>query len=89
VAARVESVAEGNFLIARLTLDALEDGSFTVADLGKLSPGLTGFYSQLFSRRFPDLGAYARDYAPLLRALAAARGPLPFSILARCSDQPA
>src|SRR5205807_331001 len=79
----VDSLDEGNFLYARLALDALEDGTLPVGDLGRLAPGLTSFYDTLFKRRFPDIEAYDRDYAALFRALAVARGPLPFKLLQR------
>ena len=89
VARQIESRAEGNFLYACLVLDALADGSLAEADVGQLAPGLAAFYGADFSRRFPDLDAYADQYAALLRVLAAARGPLSFSLLARVSGEPA
>jgi hypothetical protein len=83
VALRIESLAEGNFLYARLALDALEEGILAVGDLGRLTPGLAVFYTEAFSRRFRDIERYERDYAPLLRALGAARAPLSFKLLQR------
>lgn len=83
VAATVETLAENNFLCARLALDALEDGTLAVADLSRLTPGLTVFYSALFARRFPDVTVYAVEYAALLKTLAAARGPMPLALLRR------
>lgn len=88
VALRIESLAEGNFLYARLALDALEEGILAVGDLGRLTPGLAVFYTEAFSRRFRDIESYERDYAPLLRALAAARAPLSFTLLQRICGEP-
>lgn len=73
---RIDQLANGNFLYARLVLNALEEGTLTSTDLGQLSPGVAQFYGSAFQRRFPQIGVYERDYAPLLRILASARAPL-------------
>jgi WD40 repeat protein len=87
VAARLEELAAGNFLYARLALDALAEGSLVPADLGKLTAGLADFYQLALSRRFPDRAAYLRDLAPMLRSLAVAQGPLPFALLVRVAGE--
>lgn len=89
VRARLEELADGNFLYARLALDALEDGTLAPSEVGRLSPGLASFYVGDFARRFPAETVYRRDYAPLLRALAAARAPLPFPLLCAAAGLPA
>ena len=78
---KVETLADGNFLYARLVLDDLETGVLKGEDLGALSSDLVDFYYKSFLRLFPDINDYERDYTPLLRALAAARGPLSFGLL--------
>ena len=81
VAAQLDALSEGNYLYARMALDALGDGSIRVGDLSRLSPGLTKFFYETFRKRFSDIEVYERTLAPLLRALLAARGPLPFNVL--------
>jgi WD40 repeat protein len=85
-AERLGELAAGNFLYARLALDALEEGALAVADLRHLTPGLAGFYGRAFRQRFPDVEAYSLSHAPLLRALAVARGPLSFALLREVMD---
>jgi hypothetical protein len=82
-AARLMELASGNFLYARHALDALGDGTLSLPSLGTLTPGLSAFYRTIFARLFPDMAVYDRDYGPLLRALAAARGPLPLAVFQR------
>jgi WD40 repeat protein len=81
LAARLNELAAGNFLYARLALDALEDGSLAPGDLGKLTTKFANFYALAFQKRFEDKEKYLERYAPLLRTLIAAQGPLPFDVL--------
>jgi stage II sporulation SpoE-like protein/TIR domain-containing protein/NACHT domain-containing protein len=81
--ARLDELAAGNFLYAAMALDALEEGAISAADLDALSPGLESFYAGAFRRRFSDREEYRSAYAPLLRALAAARTPVPVPVLGR------
>jgi len=81
VARKLEELAEGNFLYAKMTIDAMENGSLSVEELGRLSPGLAGYYAAAFRRLCPDAARYAHDYLPVLRALAVAFGPVPFRVL--------
>jgi len=83
VATRILHLAAGNYLYAQSTLEALEDGTFSVADLGRLSHGMADFYGKVFDKKFPDTDAYARDFLPILKALAVAMGPLPLDLLRR------
>ena len=81
LATRLEGLAEGNFLYAKMALDALEDKSLAPADLATLSPGLTDYYTKAFLRAFRDPERYAVEQAPILRCLAAAFAPVPFDLL--------
>jgi WD40 repeat protein len=83
IAQRLEQLAGGNFLYARLALDALEEGSLAAADLGRIAPGLAGFYADTFRQRFPDPDEFGHAYERLLIALVAAHGPLSFGLLQR------
>ena len=89
VANQLDALGEGNYLYARMALDALLDGSISANDLHRLSPGLTRFFYETFRKRFPDLEIFEHTLAPLLRALAAARGPLPFAVLQSLGAQAA
>ncbi len=87
ITARLEGLSEGNFLYGRLALDAMEEGSLGLADLGHLSVGLGDFYTGAFTREFPDTQAYYREIAPLVSALAVAHGPMPFGLLCRAAGE--
>jgi len=78
---KVEELSEGNFLYASLVLDALENGSLALADLGRLESGLSSYYSAIFVRLFRDTELYADEYAPILRVLSASCAPLPFEAI--------
>jgi len=78
---QLETLSAGNFLYAKMVLDALADGAMTAEDLRQLAPGLVRFFFEMFRRRFSDSDLFQRVYAPLLRALVAARSPLPFPLL--------
>lgn len=86
-AAQLSTLSDGNFLYARMALDAIEDGAIGVTELNRLSPGLAAFFFETFRKRFHDLDVYERSFGPLLRALAAARGPLPFDVLRGLSGE--
>lgn len=86
---KITALADGNFLYARLALEAVRDGTLSVGDLNCLSSGLSVFYRECFSRKLPDLARYAACEQPLLAALAVARGPLPFELLTQIANQPA
>jgi hypothetical protein len=83
VARQLDELAAGNFLYARLTLDAIESGELSPADVGEMVPGLRAFYTHAFGRRFPNKSAFEDEYAPLLQMLAAAQAPLSFALLCR------
>ena len=81
VSHRLADLAQGNFLYARMAVQALERGELAPDDLQWLSGGLEDFYARAFELRFPDAQDYERIAKPLLEVLAAARGPLPVAIL--------
>ncbi|HKG61314.1 MAG TPA: TIR domain-containing protein [Pyrinomonadaceae bacterium] len=87
-AERLPTLAQGNFLYARMALDALEEGTLTVEDLGFLSPGMSDFYVKAFSRLFPNEDDFEIDAQSILRVLSVAMGPLPFAIIDRVSRSP-
>jgi tetratricopeptide (TPR) repeat protein len=78
---QLEKLSAGNFLYAKMALDALADGAMTAEDISRLSTGLVQFFREMFRRRFPDSDFYQQAHAPLLRALVAARAPLSFPLL--------
>jgi sulfatase modifying factor 1 len=88
IAAQVERRAAGIFLQAELTLDDLADGTASVQKLIQVAPDQEFSFGDAFRRRFPDAGEYARQYAPILQALVAAREPLAFSVLRRATSLP-
>jgi hypothetical protein len=85
---QLEELADGNFLYARMMLDAIEEGNLSPADLGRMTPGLGEFYSTGFNRAFPDVEAYSRDYLPILKSLAVAVAPIPFVLLQGVTASP-
>ncbi len=64
-ATRLANLAAGNFLYARLAVEALNRGDLG-SDLAGLPPALAGLYSRFFQRSFPSEMAYA----PARRVLA-------------------
>ncbi len=83
--ARMADVSAGNFLFARMTLDALGDpdppSRLELDDIGKLPSNLGGLYHAMFRKRFPSVESYEREVLPLLECLVTARGPLPEGVL--------
>ncbi len=82
-AERLTHLAGGNFLIARMVLDALERGEIAAADLRELPGSLAGLYHRMFLLRFGETGRYGQDVRPVLDCLAAARGAVPEAVLDR------
>lgn len=72
---KVLARANGNFLVAVQTLDALEFGLFEADDLDALAPGLEPLYQEFFDRLYGRTGL---DFAParkLLQVIIAAQEP--------------
>ena len=86
---RLGELAAGNFLYAQLMLDSLEGGTMSPDDLGKLTTSLGSYYNEDFAERVGDAEEYLSRYAPLLRVLTAAQGPLPFTVLAEVAGEDA
>ena len=87
----IAALADGNFLFARLTLDALSDPDpacrLSLDELGALPEKLGGLYHAMFRKRFRDMAAYEQDVLPLLDCLVAARDPLPKGLLQAAAAQ--
>lgn len=82
---RLAEVTAGNFLFAKMTLDALSSPDpklhLNLDEIGALPANLGGLYHAMFAKRFRDSIRYEREVLPLLDCLAAARGPVPEGIL--------
>ena len=88
----VESLAgkaAGNFLYAKMTMDALAGSQLSANDVTALPPGLDAFYSLAFARLFPDPEAYRSEIVPVLGVLAVAFAPVPFDVLEQATGQSA
>ncbi len=81
---RIADAAMGNFLFARMTLDALSDTDegmrLSPEEIGSLPPRLGGLYFRMFINRFGDQSVYEK-VRPILECLVAAKGPVPESLL--------
>jgi len=69
--------AAGNFLFAKMMLDALTDPDpefrLSVAELSSLPRDLVHLYRRMFEKRFVDRQAYSNEVKPLLDCLVAAQ----------------
>ena len=75
--------SEGVFLYVERFCDDVQRGHLSL-DLPEQFPrGLGGIFCQYFQRQFPDLEKFRKDVRPALRAILAAREPLPVEILQR------
>jgi hypothetical protein len=72
--------SEGVFLYAERVCHDLSYGHLS---LDQFPQGLGGVFWQFFQRQFPDLEKFRKDVHPALRAILAAREPLPMEILQR------
>lgn len=88
-APRISELAAGNFLFARMTLDALGSPDpgcrLSLDEIGVLPPHLGGLYHAMFARRFPSAHRYKREVLPVLDCLVAARGPVPSDLLSQAA----
>ncbi len=85
---RICELAQGNFLYARLVLDALRDGDLDVDALERLSPSLDGLYLDAFNRRFSAADRYQDETSAVLCPLAVAESPLSLEDLKQISGLP-
>lgn len=86
VVSRLTELAAGNFLYARMAIEALSDGTLTAGDLERLSPGFSDYMGTAFRRSFPDANVYLAQYSPLLECLVASFAPVPESVLCRATS---
>ena len=75
--------SEGVFLYAERFCDDIQLGHLSLDHADQFPQGLGGIFCQWFKRQFPDLEKFRKDIRPALRAILAAREPLPVEILQR------
>ncbi len=75
--------SEGVFLYAERFCDDIQHGHLSLDRPDQFPQGLGGIFCQWFQRQFPDLEKFRKDVRPALRAILAAREPLPVEILQR------
>jgi hypothetical protein len=75
--------SEGVFLYAERFCDDVQHGHLSLDRPDQFPQGLGGIFCQWFQRQFPDLENFRKDIRPALRAILAAREPLPVEILQR------
>lgn len=82
--------SEGVFLYVERFCDDVRQGHISLDRPEQFPQGLGGIFNQYFKRQFPDLEKFRKDIRPALRAILAAREPLPIEILQRlftCQDE--
>ncbi len=75
--------SEGVFLYVERFCDDVQLGHLSLDRPEQFPQGLGGIFCQYFQRQFPDLEKFRKDVRPALRAILAAREPLPLEILQR------
>jgi hypothetical protein len=75
--------SEGVFLYVERFCDDVRLGHLSLDRPEQFPQGLGGIFCQYFQRQFPDLEKFRKDVRPALRAILAAREPLPVEILQR------
>jgi hypothetical protein len=75
--------SEGVFLYAERFCDDVQRGHLSLDHPDQFPQGLGGIFFQWFQRQFPDLEKFRKNVRPGLRAILAAREPLPVEILQR------
>jgi len=73
--------SEGIFLYAERFCEDVHKGYLSLDHPEQFPQGLGGIFYQYFKRQFPDLKQFRKDVRPALRAILAAREPLPLEIL--------
>ena len=71
------------FLYVERFCDDVQHGHLSLDRPEQFPQGLGGIFCQCFQRQFPDLEKFRKDVRPALRAILAAREPLPVEILQR------
>jgi hypothetical protein len=75
--------SEGVFLYVERFCDDVQQNHLSLDRPEQFPQGLGGIFCQWFQRQFPDLEKFRKDARPALRAILAAREPLPVEILQR------
>ncbi|MCP5524790.1 MAG: toll/interleukin-1 receptor domain-containing protein, partial [Verrucomicrobiales bacterium] len=75
--------SEGVFLYVERFCDDVQQDHLSLDRPDQFPQGLGGIFCQWFQRQFPDLAKFRKDVRPALRAILAAREPLPVEILQR------
>jgi len=75
--------SEGVFLYVERFCDDVQHDHLSLDRPEQFPQGLGGIFYQYFQRQFPDLEKFRKDVRPALRAILAAREPLPVEILQR------
>ena len=75
--------SEGVFLYVERFCDDVQRGHLSLDRPEQFPPGLGGTFCQYFQSQFADLEKFRKDVRPALRAILAAREPLPLEILQR------
>jgi len=78
--------SEGVFLYVERFCDDVQNGHLPLDHPEQFPQGLGGIFCHYFQRQFPDLEKFRKDVRPALRAILAAREPLPVEILRRLFD---
>ncbi|MCX6278002.1 MAG: toll/interleukin-1 receptor domain-containing protein [Bacteroidetes bacterium] len=73
--------SEGIFLYIEMFCDDIQHGYISLDCPDQFPQGLGGIFAQYFQRQFPDLEKFRKEIRPALRAILAAREPLPLEIL--------
>jgi hypothetical protein len=73
--------SEGVFLYVERFCNDIQQGYFSLDNPDQFPQGLGGIFAQYFHRQFPDLEKFRKEIQPALRAILAAREPLPIEIL--------
>jgi hypothetical protein len=73
--------SEGVFLYAARFCEDTQRGQLSLDHPDQFPQGLGGIFFQYFKRQFPDLEKFRKDVRPGIRAILAAREPLPVEIL--------
>lgn len=73
--------SEGVFLYVERFCDDVRQHHLSLDQPEQFPQGLGGIFDQYFKRQFPDLEKFRKDVRPALRAILAAREPLPIEIL--------
>lgn len=73
--------SDGVFLFVEHVCNDLQQGNLSLDRLNQFPQGLGGILFQFFNRQFPETEKFQEEVRPALRAILAAREPLPTKIL--------